>query len=232
MKYVILAAGKGTRLGIDLPKPLAKLACGQHLIGRQIESALQYFPPHDICIVVGHQKERFIQQFPECHFIENPGFENSNTAESLKIALEALKDDILWVNGDVVMKEGIIAHILSLGSSCVLVNEGPTGEEEVKYSLTSDGYIAEIGKEVKDSIGEALGVNFMLFEDVKTLSRALEECSTQDYFEKAMQLCIQVGMKLKPLKVGLDDCVEVDFPEDLERANTLVAKWSSSLPSY
>jgi choline kinase len=108
--------------------------------------------------------------------------------------------------------------------SAVAVNNARVAEEEIKYTLNSEGYINAISKTVAHAKGEALGINLIKADHLATFKRALERVADQDYFERAMELMIaEHGNVFKPLDVGHLGCVEVDFAEDLERAKTMVS---------
>lgn len=104
----------------------------------------------------------------------------------------------------------------------MVVNVGPVGEEEVKYRQDSHGKILEVSKQVTQPQGEALGINFCTKENLSQLCQGLERCAANDYFEKGIEYCIRDGMHVWSVPVAANMCVEVDFPEDLIRANTLL----------
>jgi choline kinase len=52
------------------------------------------------------------------------------------------------------------------------------------------------------------------------LVERLAECDDQDYFERGIELAIEKdGMTVVPFDIGGSFAVEVDFAEDLARAN-------------
>ena len=44
------------------------------------------------------------------------------------------------------------------------MNTSSVADEEVKYTL-KDGYVKELSKEVKNGLGEAVGINFIASKD-------------------------------------------------------------------
>lgn len=228
MKAVILAAGKGSRLGDPyLPKPLTLLADGKSILQRQLEELLTLMPPQDIVVVVGFAKERIMAAFPQLTFVENPQFAEENTSKSLLRALRTLDDDILWLNGDVVCHPTILAQAAHFGQNGMVVNVGKVAEEEVKYNCSSNGTILHVSKELTDGLGEAVGINRLQRKDLALFCRCLEQCQPKDYFEKAIELAIAAGVSFWPLTVKTTHCVEIDFAEDLERANSLLKAWQN-----
>jgi choline kinase len=129
----------------------------------------------------------------------------------------------MWLNGDVIFDPEVVDRIHGFEGSCVAINTSPVSEEEVKYNVHSDGSIREISKTVDDPLGESVGVNKIAAADVPLLLQALEQCGAGDYFERGIELAIAKGLRIHPVDITDLFCVEVDFGEDLERAN----KWLS-----
>ena len=220
MKFVILAAGKGTRLGMSHPKPLTKLKTGETILQRQIDFLSEYVDKKDIIIVVGYKKELIMNKFPDCTFIFNPNYEKTNTAKSLLCALNKNFDsDIIWINGDVVFDSKVLIPILNSKKSCMLVNTEKVSEEEIKYNLNNEGTIKQVSKDIKDGIGEAVGINKITKNYIKNYIEALKKCSDQDYFEYGIELLIQNNIPIYPIDISSILCMEIDFKEDLELIN-------------
>jgi len=228
MKVVILAAGSGRRLGGgDLPKPLTVLQDGSTILGRQVALLSQYFPHFPISIIVGFHQESIREVFPKVNFIENPNYAHENTAKSLLRALKVIDDDVLWMNGDVVFHPSVLQILCQKPSTSMIVNRGRVGEEEVKYCTNSEGNICAISKEIKKAEGEALGINLFMKKDLEVFKRGLEQCGEHDYFEKGIEYAIHEGVGVKPFVIDANLCTEVDFAEDLLRANALLEKWKA-----
>ena len=225
MKIVILAAGKGSRLGGEGPKPLTQLVNGKSILELQLEAIARYSDLKHVYIVVGYQKEKIIESFPNLHFIHNPLYAQENTAKSLLRALHGVQEDLLWLNGDIVFYPDVLQNVLATERSCMAVNVGPVGDEEVKYRTNPEGRILEVSKEVKTPEGEAIGINFFHKNDLPVLIKNLAKCNVNDYFEKAIEFSINDGINVwaEPIDSGLS--VEIDFAEDLARANNMLTHW-------
>lgn len=226
LKVVILAAGMGSRLGDPTtPKPLTLLDNHKSILGYQIENIAPHIPLHNIFLVVGFSKEKIMEQFPSFLFVYNPSYAQENTSKSLLRAINKLEGDVVWINGDVVFHPSLIEKILSFDKTSMVVNVCEVGEEEVKYCSDAQGKIVEVSKKVSKPKGEALGINFFKAKDVPKLREALERCADSDYFEKAIEICIKEGMEVWALTIPKELCTEVDFPEDLVKANHLLKSW-------
>jgi choline kinase len=105
----------------------------------------------------------------------------------------------------------------------VTVNTSSVADEEVKYTTGPEGYIHELSKTVKGGLGEAVGINYVSRDDKAVLLRQLARVADQDYFERGIELAIeQNGLRFEPVDISDLYAVEVDFQEDLERANLYV----------
>ncbi len=226
MKIVLLAAGKGSRLGDnDLPKPLTPLLDGKSILQHQIENLELYFSRQDIMIVVGYHKELIINAFDDLLFIYSPRYAQENTSKSLLRAVKKIKEDLLWINGDVVFHPSVLEKLIALKKNAMVVTTGTVSEEEVKYSTKSGGIITAVSKTIKNGEGEAVGINFLLASALPLFQKHLEGCNDQDYFEKALENCIADGLELKACPISSNLCTEIDFPSDLERANSYLSSW-------
>jgi choline kinase len=224
-QVIILAAGMGTRLYSPLPKPLTELRDGRSIMKQQMDNLFRAFGDQfRPMIVVGFKLEAIIERFPEATFVYNEFYDQTNTAKSLLKALRASNDGgALWLNGDVVFDPEVLIRVLPLiqaDQSFVVVNTSKVSEEEVKYTLTPEGLIGQLSKQVSGGLGEAVGINFVSSSDKQMLIKRLTEVGDQDYFERGIEIGIESdGLRFQAVDISDLYAVEVDFAEDLERAN-------------
>lgn len=226
-QVVILAAGMGTRLARPLPKPLTELSDGRSIMKQQIDNMKHAFgETFRLMIVVGFKLEAIIERFPEATFVYNELYDQTNTSKSLLKALRASGDgSVLWLNGDVVFDPQILQRVTPLieaDESFVVVNTAKVSDEEVKYTLDDTGFIAELSKTVAGGLGEAVGINHISGKDKAALIARLAEVDDQDYFERGIEVGIEKdSLRFKAIDISDLYAVEVDFDEDLKRANEL-----------
>ena len=226
-QVVILAAGMGTRLARPLPKPLTELRDGRSIMKQQMDNlAIAFDDTFRVMIVVGFKLEAIIERFPEATFVYNEFYDQTNTSKSLLKALRASGDGgVLWLNGDVVFDPQVLVRVtpyMDGNQSFVVVNTSKVSDEEVKYTLDSAGYIDQLSKQVQPALGEAVGINYVAAQDKAALIARLLEVDDQDYFERGIELAIESdGLKFQAVDISDLYAVEVDFPEDLDRANEL-----------
>ena len=226
-QVVILAAGMGTRLARPLPKPLTELRDGRSIMKQQMDNlAIAFDDTFRVMIVVGFKLEAIIERFPEATFVYNEFYDQTNTSKSLLKALRASGDGgVLWLNGDVVFDPQVLVRVtpyMDGNQSFVVVNTSKVSDEEVKYTLDSAGFIDQLSKQVHPALGEAVGINYVAAQDKAALIARLAQVDDQDYFERGIELAIaRDDLRFQAVDISDLYAVEVDFPEDLERANEL-----------
>ena len=228
IQVVILAAGMGTRLSRPLPKPLTELKDGRSIMQQQVDNLKTAFAAdYRLTTVVGFKMESIIERFPEATYVYNEEYDQTNTSKSLLRALKASGDGgVLWMNGDVVFDPEVLRRVtpmINTDESFVVVNHSSVADEEVKYTLDADGFVAELSKTVVGGLGEAVGINFVSSKDKVAVIKRLDEVADQDYFERGVEIAIEAGeVKFKAVDISDLYAVEVDFAEDLARANEVI----------
>ena len=225
IQVVILAAGMGTRLAKPWPKPLTALSDGRSIMQQQMDNISKVFGDKArVTVVVGFKLEMIMEAHPTASFVYNEVYDQTNTSKSLLRALRASQESgVIWLNGDVVFDYKVLARVaerITADKSFVCVNTSTTADEEVKYTVDEDGYIKELYKSVKSALGEAVGINFISSHEKADVIVELEACGDQDYFERGLELAIEKhGLRMEPVDITDLFAVEVDFQDDLDRAN-------------
>lgn len=229
IQVVILAAGLGTRLGRPHPKPLTRLTTGESIMRRAVDQLrAAYGADVFVTAVVGFKLDLIIEAMPDIGFVYNEVYDSTNTSKSLLKALRLSQPGgVLWMNGDVVFDPAVLGTIrkhIEDDKSFVCVNTASVAEEEVKYTLDSTGHIKELSKTAVGGLGEAVGINYVSSGDRAALLRRLEEAGDQDYFERGIELAIEKdGLQVEVVDISAFAVVEVDFDEDLSRANEFLS---------
>lgn len=227
VQAVILAAGMGTRLARPHPKPMTELRDGRTIMHQQVQNLQAAFGKKlRLTIAVGFKLEMILEHVPNASFVYNENYDQTNTSKSLLKALRnSGKGGVLWMNGDVVFDPDILnmlAPYIKRDESFITVDVSTVSDEEVKYTVDDAGRIQELSKSVPADLaqGEAVGINYVGSKDKKKLIRRLEQVGDQEYFEGGIELTIQEdGLKWLPVDISAFYAVEVDFPDDLVRAN-------------
>ncbi|WP_313696184.1 NTP transferase domain-containing protein [Halorarum halobium] len=111
MHAVILAAGEGSRMGEhteDVPKAFMEVG-GRTLYEYQREA----IDPHveDVTVALGYRHEKVLDRVHTAQAVVVEAWDEYDNAESLYRALEGIDDDVLVLNGDVVVTPEAVASV-------------------------------------------------------------------------------------------------------------------------
>jgi choline kinase len=234
MKAIILAAGMGKRLlEVSGGKPKSMIKIGaQSIMHRQLESCLQV-GIENFVFVLGYKKDELKAHILEkltnsqTTFIENPIYDKTNTLHSLFLAREQFDDDFIYFNADVLFQSDLLEKISSPSKySQLLLETKSCGEEEVKMIIDEDMRILEIGKQlpIEKCAGEFIGIGKFNREVLPIFSRHLQfgvdNGQSNNYFEFAVDLLAK-DVTLQAVPTEGIPCIEIDFPQDLQRAREM-----------
>lgn len=211
MKAILLAAGVGRRLGSDRPKALLEVG-GRTLLDRHLEnlSTLALEP----LVVTGFQAERF----EHLATVQNPEFCRGSVL-SLKAALAAIDEDAVVMDADVLYDPAILADVVALERGFALDPRTDPGEEEMMLGVRG-GKVRAIRRgrlEGFDLVGEGVGFFKVDRASLPALRAAVDASDPDGDYEAALDLFLgEHGADY--VLVGDRPWVEIDFPEDVERA--------------
>jgi choline kinase len=242
MKSIILAAGVSARLRPltnNVPKCLLNIG-GKTILQRMIDNLLSY-DLNDFIIVTGYlqdQIKKFIANYyPKLNvtYIYNDKYDTTNNIYSLWITKDHVKnDEMLLMDSDILFDKKILGLLLnSQYSNCLaLRSDHKLSDEEIKVRLNSDGTIAEISKKVdlRYAVGESIGIEKFDAEFTNKLfkildRKILDENKVNIFYEAAFQYAINDGNKIYAVDIGSLKCIELDFAEDIEKANKEVIQY-------
>lgn len=236
MKAVILAAGSAKRLSpLTDNKHKSLLEIGSKPILEYQLDALDHYGVNNVLIAVGYLKEQIINRYGnryknlKIQYIDNPDYATTNTVYSLWLARDYFKnEDFLYFNADVLFHYSLIGRLLKSEKESTLgVEIKKCVEEEVKVIPDEDRRVVRIGKkiDIDKSIGEFVGIGKFgssLTEDfITSLKSVIDDGNQMSFFEKAVDLI------LNKHKIYYEDIteipvIEIDFPEDLEKAKNVI----------
>jgi choline kinase len=230
MRGIILAAGKGSRLNGtagESPKCLVK-AGGLTLVERQIEE-LQRAGIGDIAVVVGCQADQ-VRQACGHHvtYVENVRYAQTNSMYSLWMARPLLYEGFVVLNCDVMFHPVLLMDLLTARHEDALLlayreaDQPPFGDEEMKVKVRC-GRVVDMSKQMEpaEADGENLGIVKFGAKGasvlVEIMDRLIAAGGLRDWAPRAFREFAQV----RPLHAigtrGLP-WIEIDFPEDYQRA--------------
>ena len=231
MKAVILAAGRGRRLDVltrHHPKCLIDVG-GKPLLYRYFD-ALAHLGVTRICIVVGYKQERVreaVASYPagaDVTFLGNSEFERGSII-SLWTARESMDDDVVIMDADVLFHPAVLERLLnSSHANALLMDETVLQQTEECMVVVRQGRVTALSKHVPaeyDLVGE--GVGFLRVERaaVPRLLQSVETRVNQGLLDMEYEDALENFFREVPVgveKIGGLPWIEIDFPEDLERA--------------
>ncbi len=242
MKAIILAAGESKRLKpITNKKPKFLLQVGEKtIIDYQIDN-LKKASVYEAVFVLGFKaemvKEHLLKNHPDFYFtfIISEDYYKTYPAHGLWLAKEYLKEQVLYLNADVICHPEIIKRVVNdKRHSITAIQKTAWDEEEVNVILKKDtNEVIEMGKHVSRHLtcGEFIGVTKIGKVFCSTLIDVLDGFIEKKEFKKfaadSINLAIQRGQKMYALDVSKYPAIEIDTKEDLDDAKNKVKmiKW-------
>jgi len=230
MRAIILAAGNGSRLngiGGDVPKCLLKVG-SQTLIERQIH-ALERAGIDEITVVVGCQADRVRRACGHrVSYVENARYAQTNSLYSLWIARPLLLEGFVVLNCDVLFHFDLLDDLLGARSeNAVLVDyrsagEPPFGDEEMKVKVRR-GCVVGMSKDMDPAEADAENLGMVKFGAAGAaalagiMDRLIADGGARSWAPRAFAEFASIAPLHAIGTRGLP-WIEIDFPEDYERA--------------
>lgn len=239
MRAVLLAAGRGKRLGRSSPKVLVEIA-GKTLLERHLANMRQAGITA-LTIVVGFEQQQIRDAlksldapFP-VELIENPDFLRGSIL-SLHAAVKAgrLDDGGIWMDADVLYPAELLRRLVaSPHENCLLID--PTSEENGEEMMVGfyRGRANKIARRVGPNwevAGETVGFAKIGAPGMRVLRRILEEEERAGRVDQEYEAAMDKAFA--ELAFGferIDDLAwtEIDFPSDIEKAISLLPRMSA-----
>lgn len=227
-RAIILAAGTSRRLGgltRSVPKCLLAIG-GTTILDLQI-ATLKRAGIGDITIVTGFCDELVRRHCgPSYAYVRNDVFDRTNSIYSLWLALRERRGAVVVLNADVVFHPKILRALLDAEAPDALAIsfQDGLGEEEMKVRV-QDGRIVDIRKDMDpaEAHGENVGLVKFSAAGADALFAAADALVQAGVVRAWAPRAFQELCRTRPLyavpTAGLP-WIEIDFPEDLERART------------
>ncbi len=235
MKIVILAAGRGTRMGgltQETPKSMLKVN-GKTLIQHSLENlAACGVARSDIGIIVGFQKEKLMLHCGnDLTYIENTEYEKNNTMGSFWYSRNFVDgEDCLYMHADVLYDASIIADCMKTepGVSHLVVDTVNWTDESMKVEVV-DGKLVEATKELPEerTHGDWIGIAKIGSRDIDAvynmIDHQLEQGEHGSYMAvKCFTPLAQKGHSFHIVPTNNRSWIEVDFEHELNKAQSVM----------
>lgn len=231
MQALILAAGAGTRLGGNIPKPLIEIN-GKPLLIRLIEQ-LKGEGIEQIVVVTGHQKhliEGAIATYG-VNTIFNPFYPISDNLASFWIGRHLISDTCIMSHGDLIFVDELLKKLIEADGDVVLPMDSSSLDNESMKMKVVDGKLIDLSKSIplNGTTGESIPLmkfsNRALPELKNLMENILETGQFRQFVEAAVLKLIKSGnFNTTVLDVTGLQWAEIDIQSDLENALTLFNK--------
>ena len=228
MNAIILAAGKGTRLDGAAVKPKCLVQVGGlTLLRRQID-ALRSAKVNKIVVVIGFAGDSIREECGrDITFVENVEFAHTSSLYSLWLARDFLSEGFVVLNSDVLFHPQLLMGLIeSSRQDALLVSyvnkETPLGDEEMKVKVR-DELVVDISKQMDpvDADGENVGIVKFSAGGARLLIEYMDQLISNGGAREWAPRAFLEFSRHHPLYAlstrGLP-WIEIDFPEDYQRA--------------
>jgi L-glutamine-phosphate cytidylyltransferase len=227
MKAIILAAGKGTRLHGPAGKPKCLLEVGGvTLLRRQIDN-LRSLNIESIVVVVGCAAERIRRDYGhEVAFVENTEFARTSSLYSLSLAHDYLREGFVVLNADVLLHPRLLSNLINSPKQDALLisdqSHQSLGYEEMKVKVRN-GLVVDMSKDMNPLYADGENVGIVKFSAtgaellLEYMNRLIVSGAVEDSVARVFSEFARHHQLHAVSTCGLP-WIEIDFPEDYQRA--------------
>ena len=243
MKAIILSAGQGSRLGHmvdDKPKCLIDFN-GRSLLDRQLDT-LEANGVHEAVVVTGFHDELVQAAIaarsggPAVRTIYNPFYKVADNTGSLYMAREELAGDCLVWNGDTLVSRELMRRVVDNERQgiCVTIDRKESYDEDDMKVVEEAGRLRAIGKRLPMERVNAESIGLLAFRGGgaaqfrEAIERAIRTPEGTTIWYLRVIHHIAQSADVWTLDIKGEEWGEVDFPEDVEVARALTARWDAA----
>lgn len=238
LRAVILAAGRGLRMGGERPKTLIEVDDHEPLLFYLLHG-LTKAGVEELLVVTGFKHEP-LQDYivgqwgaDRVTFVRNMRYASWGNFHSVRVALDQSPGfDVLVVNSDVIVHPDVFKRVANAPGDLVIAVEQRYGldKEDMRVRLDGDKVLT-ISKELRMNLsnGEFCGVSLLrppaaaLYRDIAT---ELEwRAQTNQYYEDVYNRMLE-RVDARAAEVRSGEYAEVDNPEDMSAAAAVVERHS------
>ena len=239
-KAIILSAGQGSRLlplTSDMPKCMIDFN-GRTLISWQV-AALVANGVTDIVVVTGFRTQRVESHLARVNGVEietifNPFFQVADNLGTCWIAREEMDRDFIILNGDTIVSDEIVGKLITGSQDAITVTvdvKTDYDDDDMKVNRDASGRLHAIGKRLlpPDTNAESIGMLAFRGEGPAIFRNQIDQMmrtpeGVERWYLRAIDI-IAKGNRVGTVSIEGFDWQEVDFPQDVEAAKALTARW-------
>ncbi len=234
MKYILLVAGKGSRLQpltLKHPKSMFKLDENTNLVQRMVSLIKKSDKNAEIVAVTGHMHRCIEKSLDGVEFVYNPFYEVTNSIASLWMAKEHLNsDNVVLIDGDIVMSGKLIEEVVCspVTKATVLLDSSIRTSGDYNVEISEDKVLV-MSKELKTYYGEYAGVTKLDRKSALLLKDEMEVMVEEGYYDQwyenaLVQMIFKNNFELYYHDISSYEWTEVDEVNDLILAKNIHLK--------
>jgi len=173
--------------------------------------------------------------------VYNPFYKVADNLGSLFVAKEEIAGDLLVWNGDTLVSNELMRRVVANGEQdgiCITIDRKPSyDEDDMKVVVDGAGRLHAIGKrlDLDEVNAESIGLLAFRGAGAQTFRHAIERAirtaeGTTIWYLRVIHQIAQ-DAPVWTLDINGEEWGEVDFPEDVETAQELAARWDASRKS-
>lgn len=192
---------------MNMPKCLVQVG-GRAIIDHQLELLREIA---EVRVVVGFMEERVIEHVrklrPDVIFVRNPSYRSTSTLQSLSLATKHLKRAFIIIDGDLIFEKRSFDAFVAACTETPLLGVAAAGADDAVFVQThrddSGRLIVDRFQRSPRTNLEWIGIAYLDNSHIE-----YKNCWTYQILEKKL-----------PIRARQIQAMEIDTPNDLERAN-------------
>lgn len=209
-RAVILAAGKGTRMGGEV-KCLLEVG-GETLLKRMIRQFSEN-GVFDVSVVVGYKRRAIQNELngSSVRVVINTEYETTDNAYSLLLYLRKFGSSLKTIvaDADMYFEDCAVSRLINTPceESSTLVDIDNTTPDSMKVVLSEDGYVSSFSK------SEGIGSNVLTALDYSILEKIQDDLETRNIKH---WITSEFCSNIRPIQIERSDYFEVDTEEEYD----------------
>lgn len=236
MKYLILAAGVGSRLypyTKNSPKCMVKVQPTETVIQRAIRLISNNDKKAKFVIVLGFCAERIVESISyDCNFVINPFYAVTNSIASLWFAKgQLVDDDLVILNADIVFSAAFAKEIVTVPQFPMVYFDSSIREHGDYNVQTMNDNMVVMGKELTNYQGEYVGITKIPQSKVKVfineIDNMVQDGLYDQWYENALvQMSLNETIEIKAVDVCDYSWSEIDSIDNLLKIREIISRES------
>jgi choline kinase len=227
MRYLILAAGMGRRLGgagAGLPKCLIDVN-GETVIGRLLRQIRRNDSTADIHVVLGFRSEAVAPVVDGCRIIINPFFDMTGINASLWFARESFDRPLMLIHADLVLADDLASVLLTADAETLMAFDSTLRDPAEVNVAVAAGRVTRFDENFAGYSGLYAGVLKLSLRAARAFAETLDHRVRQgfneprDYYFFVVRAIIeQYGIAVSAFDIAGRAWQEIDRAEHIAAA--------------